>query len=289
MTASNLLILFTLGTNLFADGTPDISSLVKQALSGLTHENERRADWGYTVQGERREYESTGKVKSQRTFLWKRELFEGYLIGRVYERNGKPLSAAELAEGEQAARKYVQEQKSMTPKERERRRAEAKKKNDEEDGWIQEFPNALTFKLLGEESINGRPTYLLEVNPKPGYQPKNIRAKVFEKLRGKVWIDKTDQEIAKADAEIFDTVAVGFGILGKVEKGTQFHLTRRRVADGVWLQDSSHAKFNARVVFKSMYQESISRYSDFKHRRDLELLTQKPGSAPPVNTRATQN
>ena len=285
----SLLILFVFGTPVFADSTLDLPALVRQALSGLNGEDDRRAEWGYTVNGERREFESNGKVKSQRTYMWKRELMDGHFVGISYERDGKPLTAEERARNRETTRQRVAELNALSPQERERRRAEARRKGKEEDSWIQELPEALTFQLVGEEMMNGRATYHLAADPKPGYQPKNLRAKIFEKLRGHLWIDKGERELVRAEAEIFDTVGIGFGILGKVEKGTQFQIARRRLSDGVWLQESSRARFQARVVFKSMSQESITRYSDFKHRRELEMVTQKPAVGSPVNARATQN
>jgi hypothetical protein len=33
---------------------------------------------------------------------------------------------------------------------------------------------------------------------------------VFEKMRGRLWVDAYDRELAKAEAETFDRVNVGF-------------------------------------------------------------------------------
>ena len=54
--------------------------------------------------------------------------------------------------------------------------------------------------------LNGRPTLLMEATPKPGYKAKNMRARVFEKMKARIWIDKASSELVKADADMFDTV-----------------------------------------------------------------------------------
>lgn len=263
------------GTAVFAQPTFDTTALVRKALQGIHREHDHRPDWGFSARVIRRELDSSGVHKSERTHVWKRELVDGHFVGRVLERDGSPIPAAEQARINDAIRRQIAEQKALTDSEKARRRAEADKKRKDTDSWIQEVPDALSFRFVGEEQIAGRTAYLLDASPRPGYRPRNLKAKVFEKLRGKLWIDKVDTEIVNADAEIFDTVSVGFGLLGKVDKGSRFHLARLRLRDGVWIKQSESSRILARVVFKSVAEESITHYSDFKHRRELENLADR--------------
>jgi hypothetical protein len=45
-----------------------------------------------------------------------------------------------------------------------------------------------------------------------------------QKTTGTLWIDRTDRELVKAEAEVFDTVNIGLGLLGGVGKGRRFTL-----------------------------------------------------------------
>jgi hypothetical protein len=54
--------------------------------------------------------------------------------------------------------------------------------------------NAYNFAYLGEESLGGRPTYLLEVGPKQEPSPHSMRARFFV---GKIWIDQRSYQIVK--------------------------------------------------------------------------------------------
>jgi hypothetical protein len=86
-------------------------------------------------------------------------------------------------------------------------------------------------------------------------------------LNGTIWIDKVDKELTRAEAEMFDTVNVGFGLLGKIEKGTRFEISRRKHADGPWLTDTEHVRFAARVMLlKSLNTEILNRYSEYRHK-----------------------
>ena len=142
------------------------------------------------------------------------------------------------------------------------RKPEQGRKRD--NAWFYELSDALEFRETGEETVDGRPALVVELSPRAGYRAKNMRARLFEKMRGKVLVDKADAELVRADVEVFDTVSVGLGILGKVNKGTQFHLERRRVAEGTWLTNMQQVLFGARIMLKSFHQEVTTRYSGFE-------------------------
>ena len=97
-----------------------------------------------------------------------------------------------------------------------------------------------------------------------------MRARVFGKMKANFWIDKATSELVKADAEMFDTVSVGFGVLGKIEKGTRFRIQRKLIADGEWLIESQYTRFGARILlFKTLRNESTTEWSDFRRRPKL--------------------
>lgn len=131
----------------------------------------------------------------------------------------------------------------------------------------------------GEELMNGRPTLKFAMSPRPGYKAKSMQARLFEKMRGTMWIDKADGEMARAEAEIFDTATVGFGVLGRIEKGTHFAISRRKVTQDLWLSEMQQFKVDARIMLvKTMRQESTVRYSEFQHRSVLEAKSASASS-----------
>ena len=77
-------------------------------------------------------------------------------------------------------------------------------------------PEAFTFKLIGEEQVNGRDCYRIEAEPKPGFQE-------LSSVRGTLWVDKLDFEWAKIDAELVAPLSAKLGFF-KAEKGTHFNL-----------------------------------------------------------------
>ncbi len=253
-----------------AESPVSLRELVRKAVAGLHLEEEHRDAYLFRARTERKELDADGKVSSQRSHVWERIEIDGFPFGRTLERDGKPLTDAERKSEDAAINKRLavlkappsvlaslagDSESTVTPKRR-----------GQQGEWFHEFPQALDFQLLGEETINGRPALHLNAEPRPGYQAKNMRARIFGKLKAQLWIDKASAELVKADAEMFDTVSVGFG-MGRVEKGTRFRIQRRLVSDGVWLIESQSMRFGARIFyFKNMRTEASTQWSDFRPR-----------------------
>ncbi|MGH9660053.1 MAG: hypothetical protein ACRD96_16010 [Bryobacteraceae bacterium] len=234
--------------------------LMRQSLARLEESNRRIADYGYVRHNERKEFSAAGALKSQRTWTVKREPIEGVMVMHLVERDGKPVPAEERARIDEAIRKYVAEAK-VNPPEPPRPRG-----SSDEEAWLKEFPDALDYRPAGEETIRDRTALVLECSPNRTYRPKNMRARVFEKTRGRVWIDKLTSDLIRADVEVFDTVSIGWGMLGRIEKGTRFYLDRRPV-DDTYLPDTQTIRFGARMMlFKTMHNEVTTRYSGFRRR-----------------------
>jgi hypothetical protein len=77
--------------------------------------------------------------------------------------------------------------------------------------------------------------------------------------------------MARADAEVFDTVNIGLGLIGRVEKGTRFFLERRKVAPDFWMISDQVVKFDARIMLvKIIQQENRSQRSEIRSKADID-------------------
>jgi hypothetical protein len=268
---SALFAAFAVAAGAFAGETPEqLRGMVRKSMAGLQLESERRDHYLFKTRGERNELDSSGKVAQWHGHYSERVEIEGVPFLRTLQRDGKALTAKERKEEDSAIQRRLAELRVpaaatasvVDPAATVLSRRPSPKKDD----WFLEFPEALDFKIAGEEIIEGRPTVRVEAVPRLGYQAGNIRARVFEKMKGSLWIDRATSELVKADAEMFDTVSVGFGVLGKVEKGTRFRTRRRMLADGTWLMEFQSLRFGARLLFKTLRNESTTEWWDFRRR-----------------------
>ena len=90
------------------------------------------------------------------------------------------------------------------------------------------------FDLTGRETINGRPTLLLDFKPaKKNLPERNIKDRFINKAAGRVWVDEADYVIAKADVYLTETVNVVGGLVGAVWK-FNYSFDRERTLEGLW-------------------------------------------------------
>lgn len=266
-------LLLALPSMAWAESLEETRARMRAALEKLQQSEERLASFGHTRLNGRKEFHGDGRLKSQSDWTVVREWRDGFWVNRTVARDGKPVSEEERLRNEEAARKRVEELKAMTPVERERLQSEERKKRQAELTWVREFPEALNYRLTGEETVAGRTALVLEASPRPGYQPKNMRGRIFEKIRGKVWLDREEGELVKTDAETFDAVTIALGLLGKVDKGTRFRMERRRLAPGLWAPVEQVIRFGARVLLvKSFHNEITTRYADWHPGPDAEAV-----------------
>lgn len=259
---------------LSAQTAENLRELVRKALSRLEENQERVvANYGFRRAGERREFASDGKLKSENRWVVERVLRDGFFFSKLVEREGQPVPEAEQKGLEEQFLKRAAELKAMTSEQRKQMREEERARERREDEWLRELPDALEFRSAGEETINGRTALLIDCSPRKGYRPKNIRARVFEKMKGRVWIDKTDSEMVKAEAEMFDDAAIGWGLFGRIDKGTRFLLSRRKIGPDTWAPEVQSIKLSARLLFKSIGRETVNRYSHYQHRSELQQAT----------------
>ena len=92
----------------------------------------------------------------------------------------------------------------------------------------------------------GREAYVIDAEPRPGFEPHRKEAKILPKFRFRVWIDKDEAEWVKLDAECIDTVSVGW-FLARIHKGSRMLIEQTRVNNEVWLPKHVALKLDARL------------------------------------------
>lgn len=251
-----------IATGLYGASRPvpvDLRALVRQSLATVDQEEEVKQALLWTTRGERTELDADGKPITTVTWVARREVRDGVGVSRVSERNGKRLDSQDRQEEEHRIEEYVAEMKRLSAQDR-ARQAQAER---QEEAWLHELPDAMDFRYVGEEIDQGRPVWLIEAMPRPGYRASSFRGRLFEKLQARIWIDQEDRQLVRVDAEVFDAVNVGFGLLGRIDKGTRFFMQRSRIA-GAWVTTAQRYRFGARMLFRSLRNEVKLAFSEFQ-------------------------
>ena len=143
-----------------------------------------------------------GRVKSEDVDVSRTILVNGVPFEQLVERNGRPPSAEE----ERKQKEDLDRLKRETP---EQRAGRLRKEEEENTSIVLEVPKAFDFQLVGEEVVNGRPAYVLQATPHPGYQAQGKYGRMFSKVEGKLWVDKQDLGWIKVDGQVIQPFSMG--------------------------------------------------------------------------------
>ena len=261
---------------LAAQNAPDAREIVRRSIE-LDQKNEAIArNYTFLERNETRMLDRSGKPKKppeSRTFDV--TLLEGSPYRRLVARDDRPLPPQEERKEQEKLRRSIDERSKEAPAERQRRIAEWDHKQQRQREPLKELPDAFDFRLAGEEMLNGRDAYVIAATPKPGYKPKLAADAYFPKLKGKLWIDKRDNEWVKAEIETLDTIAFG-GILVRLASGSRVTFEETRVNDEVWLPKRISVSLSARLMLVAGTRAEIEiAFSNFrKFQADSRLVPQ---------------
>jgi hypothetical protein len=188
----------------------------------------------------------------------------GEPVERLVSKDDKPLSAKDAGKEEQKIQKLIDERKNESSEQRRKREDKEEKEREQGRLFVREVADAYNFHLAGIESLDGRPTYVIDAEPRSGYVPHLKDAKILPKFRFRAWIDKEEFQWKKLDVQCLDTVSFGW-VLARIHKGSRIILEQTRVNDEVWLPQHVALKLDARVALLKEYNiESDLTYSNYK-------------------------
>jgi hypothetical protein len=157
--------------------------------------------------------------------------------------------------------------KVETPEQREARLAEARRRIERQHAPIREIPAAFDFRLLREEKYEGQDVWVIEATPKKGYKPISRVTSFFPKVRGTLWIAKSDYSWVKSEAESIDTISFA-AIIARVAKGAAIRIEQTRVNGEVWLPKRIDVSATARLalvkVWRGRLETTYSNYRKFQ-------------------------
>jgi len=247
---------------------PDARQIIEPSVVVTERNWQARDRYAYMECEESRHLDSQGRVKSQDVDVSRIILVNGAPFELFVEHNGQPPSAEE----QKKQKEKIEKQKRETAAERSLRL----EKEQENRSFIREVPAAFDFQLFGEDVINGRPAYVLQATPRPGYQARGKYGKIFSRVEGKLWIDKQDLGWIKVDGQVIQPISMGL-FLARVQRGSHIMMEQTRVADGTWVPERIEVRASAKIFFvKTLVIDKILTYSDYRVAQDEVLAAAEP-------------
>jgi len=224
----------------------------------------RMRDYTWIARESERQLDSNGKVKSEQTRAWETLVLYGEPHRRNLERNGKVLPPDEQHKEQvrldAAAAKLAKE----TPEQRRLRLADVEKKHEKDRDFLREVPDLYDFKIEGEDKIGGREVWVISATPKTNYHPRHSDAKPLLKIRGKIWIDKTEYQWVRLEAETLDTISYGL-FLARLNPGAKLVFEQMRLNDEIWLPKREYVRGSGRLgLLKKIAMEQELTWNNYR-------------------------
>jgi hypothetical protein len=255
------------------DLTPDAKGALSQkqmqellrVVAEKDLENDKKLrDYTYVEREVNNKLDGKGAVKSTEARTYEILEIYGEQVQRLIQKDDKPLSEKDVAKEEEKIQKLIDKRKNESEDARRKREEKEEKEREDERKFVREVADAYNFTLAGTETVGGRETWVIEGEPRPGYEPHTKEAKFLPKFHGRVWIDKSDLQLARMDVECLDTISWGL-FLARFHKGSRLMLEQTRVNDEVWLPRQLTAKVDVRLALLKNFDVDVEQtFRDYK-------------------------
>jgi hypothetical protein len=195
----------------------------------------------------------TSREQSTRTggHLWieKVVVTELGVLRKLISIDGQPLSAEKARAEEQRIERFATHPDEFIQANRER----------ESDGKMKEkimrsIGAAFLFAYDGEADGCSR----IRFQPNPSFTPSTYQDRVLQALEGTILVKEPDRRVCGLDARVARPVEIGFGVLGKLERGGMMHVSRVQTASGTW----ENAVLDVHIVGRMLIVKSLSQELD---------------------------
>jgi hypothetical protein len=255
---------------------PQLSAkeIVRKAMEHDVNNWAQEKNYTFMQRIEQRELNPDGTVKSTKAETEEIIFLYGQPYAHLIKRNDQPLSDSESQRVEKKLNDTMQKRSQETPEERQKRLADFEKRHQDEHAFLLEVPEAYDFRIVGEETLNGRVAYVISGEPRQDFRPNMNAARVLPKLRPKLWIEKDGNQWLKLEADVIDTITWG-GFLLRLHPGSHIELEQTLVNNEIWLPLHATINFDARVaLFKVIRLDIDAKFSDYKKfRADSKVIS----------------
>jgi hypothetical protein len=250
-----------------------IRELLRRAEEKDIENDKQQRDYTYIEREERHHLGPGGGITKIESRTLEILEISGEPVERLTARDDKPLSPGDAKKEDEKVQKIIDKRKSESENDRRKRLEKEEKAREDDRKFVLEVADAFNFRLVGSETVAGRDTWVLEGEPRPGFQPKSREAQILTKFKGRIWIDKVEEQWVKLDITAIDTISFGL-VLARIHKGTHVVVEMTKVNDEVWLPKHVQVHFDVRVaLFKNFDEDVEQTYREYKKFRTATKMT----------------
>jgi hypothetical protein len=177
------------------------------------------------------------------------------VIERVVKKNGQPQSPHDAQKETERVTKLVEKAEKTPPGE----------PLDGQQISISRVLAIMDVSTPRREAFRQRPTIVFDFVGRKDAKAHGLAEEASKKLKGTIWIDEADRQVAHLEVTFDDNFHVAGGLLANVQKGSNFRFDQAPVEGGLWLPTGGEGMVAARVLLlKNMRQHFTERVYDYK-------------------------
>jgi hypothetical protein len=228
----------------------------------------------FTYLEQRREVKISklGKVTIEppRTFQVLPDPAPGQTYKRLIAENGVPLSAEELKRRDAEHQKDIaltQERlRRETPSERSDRLERVASDQRQRDQILEDAFRVYQARIEGRVAVDGQPVLIARLTPRREPDVSTREGRWMKQFEGQIWVAEADYQVVKIDMRATSDVTIGWGVVGRIHKGSRVLYVRRRF-ENAWLPAETTYEASGRTLIFRPFQFKVSTtYSDYKRR-----------------------
>jgi hypothetical protein len=256
--------------NLSGKPLPDVPALFKELQANEDKIDSLLDSYSFNQKTIMRELGKDGVLREKESETNQLSFYKGFRIKRLIEKNGKPLNENDRAEADKDAAKQAEDiEKRIAKNEARTGKLDSKGAPSQDSRRISIAEILRASKLLNprRERFRGRDCVVFDFEPNPEFDTKNSTSvlRFFGKTAGVMWIDEKDNQVARIEAALFESISFGGGVLAKFKKGATFTLDKERINDEIWLPSQADINFSARVLlFKGIDINQVEKFYDYQ-------------------------
>ena len=237
---------------------PSVSDLVSQSVEAIETDWSLAPNYSFVERDVESKKDGKPTIKTERVLM-----IDGSPYNRLIATDDQPLSSGDQVEEDRKLDRAAEKWPHESERERSRRLGKYQKERRQNRAMLQGLVDAFDFRLVGEQVVNGHDCWVLQADPKPGYQPTSRETKMLTGMAGRLWIDKREKQWVKVQAEVIKPVSF-FGFFAKVQKGTRFLLEQEPVGNGIWEPKHFSMQVNASALGFNQDSTDDETYSDYR-------------------------
>jgi hypothetical protein len=140
---------------------------------------------------------------------------------------------------------------------------EGQRHQHERSAMVSAIGQAFVFHWAGRTTLGGRPVVKLTFEPDPNYHSSARFAPLYAHSKGVAWVDETNGQLVKAEAELTDDVAWAGGLIAKLYRGGRFTYEQHEVSPGVWMPRYFSYDFDGRKFLFTLSAHEHAEYRDY--------------------------